>query len=113
MGAFVGALVEIAAPGLAGNWAKRTNIMFQERERDEEAQSPNQRDRDLRLHFWRQRGSDLNGLPQRGRDFGELFEPARDTLRIHDVAAEERPAAVEFEVEVPEGGTANLKAEIK
>ena len=63
-------------------------------------QRPDHRLRDLRLDALRQGGPGLDRLPDVGRHFDELLEPIRRPLGIGDVAAEERAAAVELEIEV-------------
>ena len=74
--------------------------MLEEGEGDKALQRPDHRLRDLRLGARRQGGPGLYHSPEVGCHFDELLEPIRRPLGIGDVAAEERGAAVELEIEV-------------
>src|SRR5262249_28493296 len=100
MRALVSALVEIGAPGLAGNSAEVADVMREDRERNEESQEPHCRVGNLGIDLSWKRGRCFDVLTDGRRQSCELFEAARDTLRINDVRAKESSAAVEFEIEV-------------
>src|SRR5690348_14096877 len=95
-----GALVKICAPDVAPGRSQRAHAIFEKREWDKKSQHPRSWRRDFRLDPSRQGRTNLNGLADARGKFGEFLESARRSLRIHDMRAQERPAAIEFEIEI-------------
>ena len=100
MRAFIGALIEIGAPGLAREVSEISKVMLKNPERDTELQEPNRWFAYFRIDFSGKRSGYLNGLSDGGRQARELLEAARNAFRIDDMRAEQRSAAVEFKIEV-------------